>query len=503
MLPIIQTEQGLVEGLPGFIPGITIFRGIPYALPPIGELRFQAPVPPAKYQGVYQAFSFAPMSMQAKPSSYQGCYHKYENQNNNLSMSEDCLYLNIWTPANHTSDRLPVLVWFFGGGQQVGRTSAPEIDGEQLANQGIIVVTVNYRLNVFGFLSHPELTATQPDAPTNFGHLDQQASIFWIKQNIAAFGGNPDEITIGGHSSGGSSVLYQIINPKNKGLFQRAIVSSGCARNPYNNTVFHLNLSDAEKVGERFFESLGIHTIKEAREIDAEILCKKATLFQDFFGTVVNDTFAPNYYLDTLSQGKFQDISLLIGHTNDEFIAKPMVKSDAELDEILEQVFKEDASDCKSLCKNKNNLAERIETVKLSAVEYAIRTIAAEYQKHQYHSPIYYYNFIGEALHNPQKPAYHASDIPYFFETLKRFGSVYDSADEEISRQMSTYLTNFVKTGNPSVDAPNHIIKTVWKPFSKEQQNVMQFDETSHLEVVPPSKLMELLLKDDIELFYR
>lgn len=154
-----------------------------------------------------------------------------------IAMSEDCLYLNVWTPAKQTDEKLPVYVWYFGGGLQVGHPAEMEFDGERIARRGIVVVTINYRLNIFGFLCHPEITAESPEAPANFGNLDQQAATRWVKRNIAAFGGDPDNITIGGQSAGGGSVMSQLTSPQNEGLFQRAIVESGIFTDLYPGTL--------------------------------------------------------------------------------------------------------------------------------------------------------------------------------------------------------------------------------------------------------------------------
>ena len=157
-----------------------------------------------------------------------------------IPMDEDCLYLNIWTPAKNADDKLPVYVWFFGGAFQFGNTAEMEFDGERLARRGIVVVTVNYRLNVFGFFAHPELTREAPDSPTNFGCLDQQYGLLWTRQNIAAFGGDPDNITIGGQSAGGGSVLMQLNCPENEGCIKKAVIESGMFENPYQLSLIHI-----------------------------------------------------------------------------------------------------------------------------------------------------------------------------------------------------------------------------------------------------------------------
>lgn len=196
MLRVAKTENGIVQGLPAADPRITSFKGIPFAAPPIGENRWRAPQPAENWDGVLKAFEFAPVSMQPQMGvDPNDIYVREWHVDPNTPMNEDCLYLNVWTPAKSPDEKLPVFVWYFGGGLQCGYTSEMEFDGERMARRGIVVVTVNYRLNVFGFLCHPEITKESPEAPANFGHLDQQAGLKWVKRNIAAFGGDPDNIT--------------------------------------------------------------------------------------------------------------------------------------------------------------------------------------------------------------------------------------------------------------------------------------------------------------------
>ena len=196
MLRETKTENGKVRGLAGTDPRITVFRGIPFAAPPVGKNRWRAPQPCENWDGVLEAYDFAPISVQDRPAMGTDIYCREWHVDKDISMKEDNLYLNIWTPAKEADEKLPVLVWFFGGGFQWGYTAEMEFNGEQLAKRGIIVVSVNYRLNCFGFLAHPEITAEAPDAPGNFGLLDQKAGLNWVYRNIAAFGGNPERISI-------------------------------------------------------------------------------------------------------------------------------------------------------------------------------------------------------------------------------------------------------------------------------------------------------------------
>ncbi|WP_342439602.1 carboxylesterase family protein [Paenibacillus sp. FSL L8-0436] len=240
-------------------PGFWFFGGNLVTVGP-GGIAGKLPELPAEmlhiqdWEGELKAYDFAPISMQVPTIiDVNNIYSREWSVDPDLPMDEDCLYLNVWTPAVCADEKLPVFVWYFGGGLQVGHTAEMEFDGERIARRGIVVVTVNYRLNAFGFLSHPEITAESPVAPANFGHLDQQSGTQWVKRNIAAFGGDPDQITIGGQSAGGGSVLSQLASPQNEGLFQRAVIMSGIFTPLYpNNPVppIERTLSQAEEEGQ-------------------------------------------------------------------------------------------------------------------------------------------------------------------------------------------------------------------------------------------------------------
>ncbi|HYL98213.1 MAG TPA: carboxylesterase family protein, partial [Blastocatellia bacterium] len=215
----VKTDAGMVEGTVSSDSTVRIFRGIRYAAPPVGNLRWKEPQPVTPWKGVKKADSFGPRCMQAPI---------YSDMIFRDQTSEDCLFLNVWTPAKSSKERLPVMVWIYGGGFQAGSASEPRQDGENLAKKGVIVVSMNYRLGVFGFLAHPDLTKeSSHHASGNYALLDQTAALRWVQKNIAAFGGDPKKVTIFGESAGSFSVSAQVASPLAAGLFQRAIGESG------------------------------------------------------------------------------------------------------------------------------------------------------------------------------------------------------------------------------------------------------------------------------------
>lgn len=267
MLRRVVTKKGAIQGMPAADPRISVFRGIPYAQPPVGALRFCAPVPAEAWEGVLDCREFGPIPMQDVPGADpEEFYSKEWHVDPNVPMGEDCLYLNVWTPAKSPEEKLPVLIWILGGGFQCGYSSEMEFDGERMARRGIIVVSMNYRVNIFGLLAHKELSAETPDGPsTNFGLLDQMAAMQWVQENIEAFGGDAGNVTIAGQSAGAGSVLNQIVSPRTEGLFHRAIMQSGGGLRARSVGPLK-NKRAAEQTGEEFFRFAGISSLTEARK---------------------------------------------------------------------------------------------------------------------------------------------------------------------------------------------------------------------------------------------
>src|SRR5579872_6175004 len=279
----VQTDKGIVEGKAGADSKIQIFLGIPYAAPPVGELRWKAPQPAPSWTGVFKATQFGHRPMQG---------HIWDDMIfHDPGPSEDCLTLNVWTPAVKPEEKLPVMVWVYGGGFIAGGTSEARQNGENLAHKGVVVVTFNYRLGVFGFLAHPELAAESGGSSGNYGLLDQVAALKWVRKNVAAFGGDPDNVTIFGESAGSFSVSALMASPLAKGLFKRAIGESGALfsakREPRP-------LADAEENGVKFAKSIGANSLKDLRTKPAKELLE-ATLKPDavHFEADIDGSFLP------------------------------------------------------------------------------------------------------------------------------------------------------------------------------------------------------------------
>ncbi|UJF31739.1 carboxylesterase/lipase family protein [Paenibacillus hexagrammi] len=504
MLRIVEVENGIVQGLPAADPRITSFKGIPFAAPPVGENRWRAPQPAADWSGVLKAYEFAPISMQVRQEiDPNNIYTREWAVEPDIAMDEDCLYLNVWTPATRTDEKLPVYVWYFGGGLQVGHTAEMEFDGERIARRGIVVVTINYRLNVFGFLCHPEITAESPEAPANFGNLDQQAATRWVKRNIAAFGGDPDNITIGGQSAGGGSVLSQLVSPQNEGLFQRAIIQSGIFKELYPGNrmpKFGLQLGDAELEGVEFFEYLGVSSLEEARGLDAVYLRDKAVEYQGFWGTVVDQAFSVGHSFELFLQNKRWMVPVLFGHTSGEFISTPNLDTIGDFEKLAEDMFGDDADTFLALCSAQSgSVEERIQRAAVSSIEYAIRIAAQVSADHGGDSPFYYYHFDAEIPGWDDPGAFHSVDLWFFFETLAKCWRPFVGKHYDLARQMCTYWANFIRSGDPNGQDSTGEELPRWEAFTPEAPYRMVFADRSEFSREQPSEIMAFLVQQYVK----
>lgn len=434
MIKITKIKNGYVKGSAAADPRIISFKGIPYAQPPVGENRWRAPRPCEDWEGVRECIEFSPICMQSIPGlDRENIYTKEWNVDSEIPMSEDSLYLNIWTPARTPDDRLPVFIWIHGGALQWGNTAEMEFDGERLARRGIVVVTINYRLNVFGFLAHPDMLDGNGDM--NVGNLDQQFAIKWTKENIQAFGGDPEHITIGGQSAGGGSVLAQMNCMENKGYIQGAIIESGMFGLPFK-MGFPISTEEAMEWGKKFLNLLGVSTLEEARKLPASYIRDKNDEFGKLWGTVNDGICQKDHYFRNISSGKFPDIPILTGWTDNEFIVDG-----------------------------------------INAVEVGTRAFCELLEENQYQSPHYVYEFSGDIPGEDQPGAFHSSDLWFFFETLAKCWRPFTGNHYDLSRQMCNYWANFIKCGNPNGTDCTGISMEDWTPFDLQNSNLMTFYE--------------------------
>ncbi len=500
MLRRVTVENGVLEGIPAADPRITAFKGVPFAAPPVGENRWRAPQPAANWEGVRRCWKFAPISMQHIPGEDpDNLYSREWNVDPEIPMSEDCLYLNVWTPAREADEKLPVFVWYFGGGWQEGNTAEMEFDGERLARRGIVVVTVNYRLNAFGFLAHPEITAQQPDFPANFGFLDQRFGTMWVKRNIAAFGGDPDNITIGGQSAGGGSVMAQVVCPLNKGLFRRAIVDSGLELVPYKPGMIGApaSLAQHEQRGVAFFEQLGVKTLAEARQLDAEYIRDVMVTHGLFFSMCVDGVMCPGFSNEMLVAGEADYIPLLCGHTSTEFPASPRGKTRAEFEATVRAQFGDAADEFLGLVASKTgSLAEMRHKSELSHIGFTVRRFARDKAKRGDTAPLYYWEFGPEipGWDQPGVGVFHSSDLWFWFENLAKCWRPFVGKHYDLARQMCNYWANFIRCGDPNGPDADGTPMPEWRPFTEAEPWRIVLGDRAVPEYSPNTPVMEFVL---------
>ncbi|MCB0599660.1 MAG: carboxylesterase family protein [Saprospiraceae bacterium] len=327
----VTTDKGVIEGNYEVKTGLQQYFGIPYAKPPVYDLRWKAPQPMDPWDGVKTTKKFGPRAVQA------AVFGDMDFRSDGIS--EDCLYLNVWTPAKHNTTGLPVLVYFYGGGNVAGDGSEPRYDGASMAQKGMVVVTVNYRLNIFGFYAHPGLSAEAPyHASGNYGLLDQQASLQWVHDNIAAFGGDPGHVTIAGESAGSIGVSMQMASPLTKGLIAGAIGESGAGINP---TMSPVPLSDAEKAGEEFAQKAG-YTIEQLRAMSTREIYEIYQESRRFgFPAVLDGYFLPKSLPEIFNAGEQSKVPLLVGWNSSEIPGMAFMQGQPYTKEAYQQKVKE------------------------------------------------------------------------------------------------------------------------------------------------------------------
>ena len=437
MLREAVTQYGKVRGIAADDPRITVFKGVPFAKPPVGKLRWKAPEPPEPWEGVRDCIEFGPASMQDIPGVNPDLYAREFHVDSEVPISEDSLYLNIWTGAKSTDEKLPVLVWIYGGAFQWGYTSEMEFNGERLARHGIIVVSIAYRLGVFGFLAHPELSREDSAHPTNFGLLDQKAALEWVYRNISAFGGDPENITLGGQSAGGASVTYLLTNKETAPLVKRASVFSGFIRNPFfmDEIIMPKKLDVVEKNGEEFIRYIGCSSVEEAREIDAE---KIRDSYWDYakdhprFVPCVDGVNVPTDPYMNIVNGGFPDIPVFAGYTKDEFIDKLPTRADESDKKVWADVF------------------EKGGIRYFNIVQNSVRDVAVSLSAPDRQSPVFTYKFAPTIPGEDDPGAFHSCDLWFFFETIQKCWRPYNGMHYALARRMCDYWTNFIKNGDPN-----------------------------------------------------
>jgi para-nitrobenzyl esterase len=485
----VKVEGGLVKGT--VEDGLAVYRGIPFAAPPVGDLRWRAPQPAAKWQDVLQADKFAAGCMQGGgPGSPRAAQQAPET-------SEDCLYLNVWSPAKSPGDRVPVLVWIYGGGFSAGATSIPTYSGEQLAKRGVLLVSIAYRVGPFGFLAHPGLSAeTRNRVSGNYGLLDMIAGLQWIQRNIAAFGGDPRRATIFGESAGGIAVSMLCASPLAKGLFRGAISQSGgsfgpprVGGGPGENMV---RLADAERAGEAYAKSAGASSIEELRKMPADKVLAAARGQRGLAWPIVDGWVIPDDQYKLYQAKRYNDAPILVGYNSDEGISFNTARTPEAHVKYVRDRFGPYAENLLKLYPVGATAVTKSARDLMRDAAFGWHTwIWARLQSQTGKSKVFYYYFDQHPPRTPGSPdedrgSPHGADVPYVFQHLGGLKPPATAADQMISDSMATYWTNFAKRGDPNgTGVPN------WPAFSDAHPVVMVLSQPPHTGPVPSEEALK------------
>jgi para-nitrobenzyl esterase len=462
----VKTTSGLVSGAAGRNTAITVFKGIPFAAPPVGPRRWRAPEPAPPWDGVRKADAFSPSCIQTivtekKPWTYEFMTHG--------EVSEDCLYLNVWTPATSSTDRRPVFVYIYGGGNVEGSGSIPAYDGEGLASKGLVVVTFNYRVGALGFYSHPDLTRESSyHASGNYGLLDQIAAVRWVHDNIAAFGGDPSRVTIAGQSAGASAVHSFTASPLARGLFARAIADSGAGISGAR------TMADQEADGVRFADAKKAHSIADLRAMPWQEVVVPVTGLR--FAPLPDGYALPAPIREIFAEGKQNDVPTLTGVNADEGGAVPQPATTLE-------AFQRDAR------QRYGDMADEFLKLYPAATDGDAKRAQNDSARDRARATLYFWAldraktaktnvftyFWTHWLPGPdagQYGAFHTSEVPYVLNTLSMSNRPFTSGDHQIADTLSSYWANFAASGDPNGNGlPD------WPAVSKDAALTMEVGE--------------------------
>ena len=494
----VTVENGTLSGkaLPS---GVNGWFGVPFAKPPVRDLRWRAPQLAQDWVGTYHADRFAPMCLQAMRSRTMNHYF------GNEAISEDCLYLNIWAPksALRSKKKLPVIVWIYGGGFNVGSASMANYAGENLSKDGVVYVTIAYRVGPMGFLAHPDLTKEGGGRSGNYGLMDQVAALEWVQRNIGAFGGDKGNVTIMGQSAGSMSVSLLQINPRAKGLFHKIVAMSGSV---HGDTMGPVPLADGEAAGLALQNKLGAGGIEEMRDMPGDRILAAASA-NPSRAIVIDSANVTGNGAQVFSERRHIDVPVMMGFTRDErFVNLGPASSVAEYETVIRATFGDRvdailaaypaASDAEVM----RALTDVMRDMSVGRQMFNWASNSAQFGS----APVYAYFFtrrqpyadgISFVDHDPATVgAYHTGEVPYFLRTLDslnlfRTTRNWEAGDYALSDRMSGAILNFARTGVPS---PN------WPRFTPHSPQVLQFGESDSVMAWPNWRSLNLLTPSEV-----
>ena len=468
--------QGELKGILSTVTGVRHYLGVPFAAPPVGDLRWRAPQPAAPWTGVRSANTFGPRPVQQ---------FVFDDMRFRSEMSEDCLYLNVWTPTGDTAAGLPILLYFHGGGNRAGSGDELRYDGEYLASQGVIVVTANYRLGMFGFLAHPELSAETGKGSGNYGLLDQVAALEWVHANAGAFGGDPDRITIGGESAGAMDCSLLMASPLSRELIGGVFGQSGSAIAGNYQTV---PLAEGEAQGEALLEGTSFSSVADLRRATtAELYDLSLAKPNVRYPLVIDGRFLPRHPRKIYEAGDQASVPLLVGWTHTEAAWVPAAASAAAYEAEVRQQYGKRAAEILRLYPSSDHVRSKLDLAS-DAFIVAATGLWADVHARTGNAPVYRWRFdrIRPPLKGEERPvdppgAGHATDIEYFFNTLDKSDAyAWTAADRKTAEQMSAALLRFLKTSDPGGAGLD------WPAVrAGKRARVMHLNETLEVRVAP------------------
>lgn len=481
----IKTTGGELAGVAGASPGVRVFKGIPFAAPPVGDRRWRAPEPPASWQGVRHADTFSANCMQR--SANGGAFPPYGGDRSATTMSEDCLYLNVYTSAATAGERRPVMVWIHGGAWTSGAGAIYQ--GEELARKGVVVVTINYRLGAFGFLAHPELTRESPQHVSgNYAFLDQIAALRWVQANIAAFGGDSGRVTIFGESAGSWSVNTLVASPLARGLFHRAIGQSGAQFGASR------MLAEAEGLGAQFAASNGAASLAALRAMTAEQLNE---LSRPPVAATVDGWLLPEDVGAVFEKGGQNDVPMLIGSNADEgSIFTDEDTTGSSFRTRVERQYRADAENYLKLypfTSDAEARAAQSASMRDSTFGWQMRTWArAQERTGKSKVYLYYFSHVPPRENSAWYGAQHGAEIPYAFNwpAGRHSRSIpWSDLDGRLAEQVSSYWVNFATAGDPNGKGT----PTTWQPYRAVDDRALEIGDTITMKPLPHKAALDFL----------
>lgn len=473
--PVVEIEQGKVEGAKE--GELFVFKGIPYAAPPVGEQRWTPPQPPESWDGIREATAFGPSCVQPelpKDSIY------YDPP---ASMSEDCLSLNIWAPAE--AEDAPVIVWIHGGSLRMGGSAQPTYEGSPFAERGAVFVSINYRLSILGWLAHPELSAQSPEGVSgNYGLLDQIAALQWVRDNIAAFGGDPDNVTIMGESAGALSVTYLMISPLAEGLFHKAIAqSTGIRAIPELSTPMH-GMPSAEAIGGVMAGAIGAEDLETLRAFDAVELTEAATQKGFISQGTIDGHALPAQLIEAFDEGRQAKVPLLAGFNSGEArvyrrFLPPVPESAAAYEEAIRSRYGDLADDFLALYPSSDMEQSMLDALRDNFFAWGVERAVRKQVESGQPAFMYVFDRCDAAARARDLCAFHAAELPYVFGKIgdedaypPNWPMPEGQKDSALSVAMLDYWTSFAATGRPqSANGPE------WRSYAEDEAYMLFGDE--------------------------